>query len=204
MSASAARLFAFLQVAGFYRDMHLEAASLLPAGDARSWLDVGCGPGVLTRIAAERGYAAHGVDRDPEMIATAVRLAAERASAAKFEVADIEAALAGGVRYDVVSASSLLVVVADPAAALRRLISLAKPDGRVLVVEASPEMTRSRAFAAVLRRGFAHRAYMLQVWASARAGRALPRSTFDQPGLTANRRPMLDGLADAWIVEGAR
>ncbi len=204
MSASAARLFAFLQDAGFYRDMHLEAASLLTRGDGRSWLDVGCGPGVLTRIAAERGYAARGVDRDPEMIAAAVRLAAERGSAAKFEVSDIEAALAGGVRYDVVSASSLLVVLSDPAAALRRLVSLAKPDGRVLIIEASPEMTRARAFAAALRRGFAHRAYMVQVWASVRAGRALPRSTFDQPGLTASRRPMLDGLADAWIVEGAR
>jgi 2-polyprenyl-3-methyl-5-hydroxy-6-metoxy-1,4-benzoquinol methylase len=203
MSATAARLFAWLQDAAFYREMHLDAANLLPAGEGRSWLDVGCGPGVLTRLAAERGYAARGIDRDPEMIEAAVRLAAERVSPAKFAVADIEAAIEGEARYDVVSASSLLVVVPDPAAALRRLVSLAKPDGLVLVIEASRELTRARAFAAALSRGFAHRAYMLQVWATFRAGRTLPRSTFDQPGLAASRRPVLGGLADAWTVARA-
>jgi SAM-dependent methyltransferase len=205
MSAAAARLFAWLQDAAFYREMHLAAANLLPAADdRRNWLDVGCGPGVLTRIAGERGYAARGIDRDPDMIEAAVRLAAERRNPAKFAVSDIETAIADEARYDVVSASSLLVVVPEPAAALRRLVSLAKPDGLVLVVEASREMTRARAFSEALSRGFAHRAYMLQVWATFRSGRTLPHSTFDQPGLTASRHPVLGGLADAWIVKRAQ
>jgi SAM-dependent methyltransferase len=203
MSARAARLFAWVQDAAFYREMHLAAADLLPSGDRRAWLDVGCGPGVLTRIVAERGYAARGVDRDPDMIEAAVRLAAECRSPAKFAVSDVETALADEARYDVVSASSLLVVVPDPAATLRQLVSLAKPNGHALIIEASRELTRGRAFAEVLARGIVGRAYMLQVWAMFRSGRTLPHSTFDQPGLTASRHSILGGLVDAWIVVSA-
>jgi 2-polyprenyl-3-methyl-5-hydroxy-6-metoxy-1,4-benzoquinol methylase len=203
MSAGAARLFAWLQDAAFYREMHLTAAELLPGGDRRAWLDVGCGPGVLTRIAAERGYAARGVDHDSDMIEAAVRLAAERRNPAKFAVSNIEAERADEARYDVVSASSLLVVVADPATTLRQLVSLAKPNGQALIIEASRELTRERAFAEVLARGVADRAYMLQVWALFRSGRTLAHSTFDQPGLTARRHSILNGLVDAWIVGSA-
>ena len=203
MSVLAARLFAWLQDAAFYREAHLAAADLLPGGEGRTWLDIGCGPGVLTRIAADRGYAARGIDRAPEMIDTAVRLAAERNSRAEFAVSDLDGAIASEARYDVVSASSLLVVLPDPAAALRRLMSLAKPDGLALIIEASGELTPGRAFSEALRRGFGRRAYMLQVWAAFRSGRTLPRATFDQAGLAASRRPILGGLADAWIVKSA-
>jgi SAM-dependent methyltransferase len=203
MSAGAAWLFAWLQDAAFYHEMHLAAAELLPSGDQRAWLDVGCGPGVLTRIAAERGYAARGVDQDADMIEAAVRLAAERRSPAKFAVSDIETERADEARYDVVSGSSLLIVVPDPAATLRQLLSLAKPNGHVLIIEASRELTRGRAFAEVLARRIAGRAYILQVWAIFRSGRTLPHSIFDQPGLTAHRHSILGGLVDAWIVASA-
>jgi hypothetical protein len=44
---------------------------------------------------------------------------------------------------------------------------------------------------------------MLQVWALFRSGRTLAHSTFDQPGLTARRHSILNGLVDAWIVGSA-
>ncbi len=199
-----ARLFSWLQDAEFYRDMHLAAADMLADGDRGAWLDVGCGPGVLTRIAADKGYAARGIDRDPNMVEAARRLADERNSPAKFEVSDVATESGHNQRYDVVSASSLLVVLADPAAALGRLIALAKPGGSVLIIEATREMTRRRAFSAVCSGGLGRRAYMLQVWATFRAGRTLQDAVFDQAALRVTHRPLLDGLARASIIRRAR
>lgn len=203
MSASAARLFAWLQDAQFYRDMHVDAVTSMANGDGRAWLDIGCGPGLLTRIAANKGYAARGIDRDPDMIAVARRLSIERRIAAEFAISDLETESARGQSYDVVSASSLLVVLPDPQAALRHLIALTKPGGSVLVIEASNEMTRLNAFTKLVAGKLGHRGYMLQLWAMFRSGRTLSAQIFNQSGLRATHRPLLGGMANVWIVERA-
>jgi SAM-dependent methyltransferase len=204
MSTVAARLFTWIQDAEFYRAMHLGAADMLPYGGGLTWLDVGCGPGVLTRIAACKGYAARGIDRDPQMIKAARGLATERYSAAEFAVADIDVEVSTGQRYDVVSASSLLVVLPKPAEALLQLLNLTKPGGSVLIIEAAPELTRLRAAREFLSGQLGRRAYMLQIWATFRAGRALSCGVFDQPGAIATHRSLLNGLASAWVVGMAR
>ena len=201
MSSLAAVLFAHLQDAEFYQFMHKEAAATLPDGHGRTWLDAGCGPGGLTRIASDKGYAARGIDRDPLMIAAARRLAADRNSPSTFEVADIDTAAATGERFDVVSASSLLVVLPDPRKALLQLQGLAKPVGTVLIVEASRGLTSKRAACDILWRVHGRRAYMLQVWATVRSGRTLSDSIFDQPEMHVTRRPLLNGLANAWTIK---
>lgn len=198
MSAKAAFLFAWLQDAKFYRSMHLEAARMLPEGAGHTRLDVGCGPGLLTRIAAGRGYAARGIDRDPEMIRAARHLAAtEGKDTAEFEVSDLGEEADRRNLYDVVSASSLLVVLQDPAAALQQLIALAKPNGSIVIVEVSSKMTRTRAFRTILGGKLGNRAYMLQLWAMARAGRTLPDAVIDATGLKVTRQPLLKGMAQA-------
>ncbi len=200
---SVVALFAWLQGADFYRAMHAAAAALLPPGADRTWLDVGCGPGVLARIAAGRGYAARGVDRDARMIARAQEIARADGSAATFAVGDIETAGEAGERFDVVSASSLLVVLDNPAAGLRRLLALAKPGGVVLIIEASPRMSRLAALKLVLFGRLGRRSHMVLVWATARSSRALPESIFDQTNIRARRYPLLHGLANAWLVKRA-
>jgi ubiquinone/menaquinone biosynthesis C-methylase UbiE len=200
MSNLAAVLFTHLQDAEFYQRMHQEAAATLPDGQGRAWLDTGCGPGGLTRVASQKGYAARGIDRDPRMIGAARRLAANRNSPATFDVADLDTATATGERFDVVSASSLLVVLPDPKKALLQLQGLAKPGGAVLIVEASRGLTRTRAASEILSGRHGRRAYMLQVWATVRSGRTLPDSIFDQPE-TVRRLPLLNGLANAWIFK---
>lgn len=201
MSDFAARLFAWLQDADFYRAMHIGAADALPCGNRRTWLDVGCGPGLLTRIAADKGYAARGIDPDPRMIAAARRLAVKGNSSATFDVADIDAATRNGERFNVVSASSLLVVLPNPEQALLQLKALTKPGGSVLIVEASHEITRMRAALEILSGKLGRRAYMLQVWAMFRSGRALSDDIFYQSGPFAIRRTLLNGLAAAWTIE---
>ncbi len=201
MSSVGAHLFSWLHGADFYQQMHFEAARLMAHGSNQTWLDVGCGPGVLAHIAADRGYKVRGIDRNPAMINAARRAACKRRNLAAFEVADIENVCRGGERYDVVSASSLLVVMPDPATALKQLLDLTKPGGKVLVIEAAPEMTRLRAFSKVVSGGLGRRAYMLQLWAMLRAGRTLEDLVFDQPGLAVEHHPLLGGLARASTIE---
>jgi 2-polyprenyl-3-methyl-5-hydroxy-6-metoxy-1,4-benzoquinol methylase len=201
MSARAAKLFARVQDADFYREMHTTAVAALPSGEGRTWLDVGCGPGLLARTAADRGYTARGIDRDPDMIAAAVRLAAERKSPATFAAIDVEAEAASGRRYDVVSASSLLVVVPDARATLRCLEELVKPRGTVLILEATSAMTRGRALALALGGRLGRGAHMLVVWANARAGRALDEAVFQDSGLRGARTSLLGGMACSWSFE---
>lgn len=203
MTVMAARLFSWLQGAEFYRDMHRATVDMLGDGNRRTWLDVGCGPGVLARIAADKGYIARGIDRDPDMIEAARRLAAERDNTAEFDVSDIEAESVRDKSYDVVAASSLLVVLPAPAAALRQLTALTKPGGSVLIIEAAGEMTHKRAFSRVFSGDLGRRAYMLPVWAMFRAGRTLDDAAFDQPGLHVTHHPLLGGLARASTVERA-
>lgn len=201
MSTFAAHLFSWVQDAEFYRDLHRQAADLMHGGNGRSWLDVGCGPGVLTRIAADNGYRALGIDRNPQMITAARRLAMDRSNGAKFEVADIDAAMARGERYDVVSASSLLVVLPDPEAALLQLKTLTRPGGSVLIIEASSQLTRLRAASEILSGRLGRRAYMLQVWATFRAGRTFSDDIFDRVRLPATHRTLLNGLVNAWTFK---
>ena len=193
-------LFARLQAAAFYRGLHETAAGFagVAQGD-RTWLDVGCGPGVFARIAAARGFQVRGIDRDSGMIATAERLAVMHGMTIEFAVSDLADEVAEG-RHDVVSASSLVVVTPDPRETLQHLLVLAKPDGRVIVIEAAPAMTRGRALRHWLRGGLGSGGAMLLLWAMARSGRALPDATFDDPRWTATQHPALGGLANVWVL----
>jgi len=200
MSQRAAQLFTRLQDARFYREMHETAAALIPDGAGRTWLDIGCGPGLLARMAADKGYEAVGVDRDADMIEAARTIARARHSTAVFEVADIDAITARSTRYDVVSASSLLVVLPEPAAALRQLVALTKPGGTVLIVEAARGMSRLRALSMLLSGQLGSGGGMLLAWAGARAGNTLNEDIFRDPFWTATRHPLLKGMACAWTI----
>ncbi|MDE2578090.1 MAG: class I SAM-dependent methyltransferase [Hyphomicrobiales bacterium] len=197
-----ADLFTFLQDADFYRDMHETAARQLPPGDGRTWLDVGCGPGVLARIAAARGYSVRGIDCSEAMIGAAKRLAAERRVTVEFEVSDLKREFDRGRRYDVVSASSLLVVLPSPKAGLAQLMELVKPSGIVLVIEATERMSRLRALRMIATQRLGSRSYMLLAWSMGRSGRALPDTMFPEEPGSLPAVKLLDGLATARIMRG--
>lgn len=144
MSASASWMFDWIEGAPFYAETHREAIDLVPEGHGRSWLDVGCGPGLVARLAAERGYEALGVDRDPAMIQAARR----HETTARFEVADLSAL----PDADVVSAASLLIVVPDASATIDVLWRHVRPGGALLIVETTPRMTPENARALVRER----------------------------------------------------
>ena len=193
-------IFNYLHGAEFYRQFHREAAGLLPDGDGRTWLDVGCGPGVLSRKAALRGYRVRAVDRQRAMIDAAVRRSREFQPHIEFAVSDLDAEAARGTVYDVVSASSLLAVLPDRNAGLAKLAALAKPSGAILIVEASRRMTPANAISVLARRRLGARSGMLLIWALARRGRMPPPLGPLDPGLTISVTSLLYGLVEASVL----
>ncbi|MFC5959076.1 class I SAM-dependent methyltransferase [Streptomyces pratens] len=111
------------------------------AGRLRSWLperasdvlDLGCGTGSLSLLAAEQGHRVTGVDRSPAMVTLAREKLAGRD--AVFLVGDAAAPPTGERRYDVVLVRHVLWTLPDPGRALRHWRGLLRPGGRLVLVE---------------------------------------------------------------------
>ncbi|MBD0838084.1 class I SAM-dependent methyltransferase [Streptomyces sp. TRM68416] len=96
-------------------------------------LDLGCGTGSLSLLAAEQGHHVTGVDLSPAMVDLARAKLAGRD--AVFLVGDATAPPVGAQRYDVLLARHLLWALPDPARVLRRWRGLLRPGGRLVLVE---------------------------------------------------------------------
>ncbi|MFE0516639.1 class I SAM-dependent methyltransferase [Streptomyces sp. NPDC058964] len=96
-------------------------------------LDLGCGTGSLSLLAAERGHRVTGVDLSPPMVELArAKLAGRNAV---FLVGDAAAPPVGERRYDVVLVRHVLWTLPDPGRALRHWRGLLRPEGRLVLVE---------------------------------------------------------------------
>ena len=196
MSRLAARWFAWVQSSPAYRQLHLEAVHHLPPGQGRSWLDVGCGPGLMTRLAADHGYQAHGIDHDPAMIDAARRLS--RTDSCRFTVGDLTQPLP---QSDVVCAASLLCQLPDPEAGLELLWEAVRPGGTLLIIETAALMTPQRARTATASRDRRSR-QVLTAWARARQGRNLPAGLWaNLPEASVSAVPLLDGCVQAVFID---
>ncbi len=111
------------------------------ASRLRSWLparpsdvlDLGCGTGSLSLLAAEQGHRVTGVDRSPAMVALARAKLAGRDAA--FLVGDAAAPPVGEQRFDAVLVRHVLWALPDPGRALRHWRELLRPGGRLVLVE---------------------------------------------------------------------
>ncbi|KES06811.1 SAM-dependent methyltransferase [Streptomyces toyocaensis] len=120
------------------RDPEVRAAW---AARLRAWLpqrpgdvlDVGCGTGSLSLLAAEQGHRITGVDRSPAMVALAREKLAGRDAA--FLVGDAAAPPVGEERYDAVLVRHVLWTLPEPRRALRHWRDLLRPEGRLVLVE---------------------------------------------------------------------
>ncbi|MBG0856462.1 class I SAM-dependent methyltransferase [Streptomyces spinoverrucosus] len=107
----------------------------------RSWLpdaacdvlDLGCGTGSLSLLAAEQGHRVTGVDLSPAMVGLArAKLAGHDAV---FLLGDAAAPPVGERRFDVVLVRHVLWTLPDPGRALRHWRGLLRPGGRLVLVE---------------------------------------------------------------------
>ncbi len=102
----------------------------LPA-EPSDLLDLGCGTGSLSRLAVDAGHRVVGVDLTPGMVTQARAKCPE----ARFLVGDAAQPPVGAERFDVVLARHLLWTLPDPHAVLAHWVSLARPGGRLVLVE---------------------------------------------------------------------
>ncbi|WP_327716168.1 class I SAM-dependent methyltransferase [Streptomyces sp. NBC_00490] len=120
------------------RDPEVRAAwadrlrSWLP-GRACDILDLGCGTGSLSLLAAEQGHRVTGVDSSPAMVDLARAKLAGRDAA--FLVGDAATPPVGEQRFDVVLVRHVLWALPDPGRALRHWRELLRPGGRLVLVE---------------------------------------------------------------------
>ncbi|KUN92916.1 SAM-dependent methyltransferase [Streptomyces caeruleatus] len=111
------------------------------ASRLRSWLperacdvlDLGCGTGSLSLLAAEQGHRVTGVDRSPAMVDLARAKLAGRDAA--FLVGDAAVPPVGEERFDVVLVRHVLWTLPDPGRVLRHWRGLLRPQGRFVLVE---------------------------------------------------------------------
>lgn len=96
-------------------------------------LDLGCGTGSLSLLAAEQGHRVTGVDSSPAMIGLARAKLAGRDAA--FLVGDAATPPVGEQRYDVLLVRHVLWTLPDPARVLRHWRGLLRPGGRLVLVE---------------------------------------------------------------------
>ena len=99
-----------------------------------SLVELGCGPGWMTRFAARHGLRAEGYDIAPEMIAIARELAEREAPDAVFEVGDMEQ-LDLGHRFDACLVYDALHHSRRPDLVLGSAQRALRPGGRLLLVE---------------------------------------------------------------------
>ncbi|MGW5863998.1 methyltransferase domain-containing protein [Streptomyces sp. NPDC055239] len=96
-------------------------------------LDLGCGTGSLSLLAAERGHRVTAVDLSPNMVERArEKLAGHEAEVL---VGDAWEPPVEGRRFDVILARHVLWMVPDPAAVLRHWCGLLRPGGRLILIE---------------------------------------------------------------------
>lgn len=103
-------------------------------------LDVACGTGVVTRLAAERvglNGAVAGLDINPSMLAVARSVPSSGAAIEWHEASAESLPLADG-SFDVVLSSLGLQFVADKASALREMWRVLAPDGRLGIATVGP------------------------------------------------------------------
>ena len=201
MGALSALFFARVQAASFYRQLHREAVQLLPPGEGRTWLDVGCGPGLVARLAVERGYRATGIDIDPAMVRRATLEARRNASSAWFETASLAHLAERTRKADVVSAASLLAVIEDRPAAVRQLLQGVAQGGSLLLIEPSEKMTARAAADLRSRNALGRGAWVLSLWARTRVPRrAVGWDSTRVDGYDTQCHALLEGLVQAWTI----
>jgi 2-polyprenyl-3-methyl-5-hydroxy-6-metoxy-1,4-benzoquinol methylase len=193
-----ALFFRYLQGATFYREVFEKAVATVPAGEHQHWIDIGCGPGLLSRLAARKGYNAWGWDLSSSMVHTARRIAKKEESKAKYVVRGINDLTPKSAF--IVSAASLLPLLDDVSSALRTMWDAVQVGGYLLVIEPTDTM---RLFSRKeLRMITGKRAWLMQLWVKAREDNILdPRCWSDLPGGVVEQFYALNGQVGIWRIQ---
>ena len=193
-------LVTWLQGAEFYSSLHKQAVDTLPSGEGKTWVDLGCGPGLASRLAAEKLYDVTGIDTDISMIKSARRLNKWHGTKANFEVGDLT--YLTNKKVNVVSAASLLAVLDNKEDALNTMWESVLPEGHLLIIEPTELMNQENAKNLIKTGLPKKRISGLKMWAMARENRAIDPAIFDSIKATDKTTlELLGGLVEARIFK---
>lgn len=137
---------AFEEVAEAIHDMHIAIAQELAPQPGERWLDVGCGAGNLSELAAGAGAEVTGIDLSPRLIEVAKARAEAGSFAIDYRVGDAENLEVEDASFDVVSSSVGMIFAPDHAAAARELARVTRAGGRLGFSAWTPEGTVGEMF----------------------------------------------------------
>jgi 2-polyprenyl-3-methyl-5-hydroxy-6-metoxy-1,4-benzoquinol methylase len=124
--------------AQYWGDATLDLLQRAGIGPAMRLLDLGCGPGDVSLLAATlvgSSGSVVGIDRSAEAIAAATaRAKAAGITQIQFEVANLDE-YGSAQPFDAIVGRFVLLYQADPAATLRRLLRVLRPEGVVAFLE---------------------------------------------------------------------
>lgn len=194
------QIFKQLQAANFYQKIHSDAVQMVNYSKGNTWLDVGCGPGILSIMASLNGYKVRGIDRSEPMINAAKAFSKVLNKEIEFLNSDLEKECELKNQYDIVSASSLICVMDTPSEGLRQLQSLVKPNGALLIIEATPQMNFWKALKIWLSGQLGKNGFMLLLWSFARSGRAIDPKIFTKYGGYIETHYWLENMVAAYLI----
>ena len=114
-------------------------------------LDVACGTGVVAVTVARRGAKVQGLDLSPVLLEDAHRNAGVAGVSVEFREGDAEALPYGDASFDVVLSQFGHMFAPRPEVAIREMLRVLKPGGRIAFSTWPPELMIGRMFALVAR-----------------------------------------------------
>lgn len=194
-----ARFFKWLQEQKFYANIHREASAPL-SREGGAWYDIGCGPGILTRIADELSFQSTGFDSSPDMIL----MANKTHHHLRFVQMSLSELIQSNYpKAQVVSASSFIFVLPESSNGLNELWSLVAPEGCLLLIETTSKMSLINAIKWIIKNRQIELG--LLIWGYVRGGYSIEQDI--EVWLTKNphngvqRQEHLNGLVKSWIVK---
>ena len=172
-------LFWYLQAQPFYQSIHRSAIDVadLKVSTEIQWADIGCGIGLMSRVAYDQGYRdISSYDLEHDMIRWA-KFINRKNSFLTYEQKDI---MDLNQKFDVISATSLLSVVPERSVVLEKLISLLKNrDSKLILIEPTEKMHVKNVWRLLGNLKELYYYKMLFVWARARQGKAVDEAIFN-------------------------
>jgi ubiquinone/menaquinone biosynthesis C-methylase UbiE len=120
-------------------DVHHAVVETVGAAQGKRWLDVACGTGGVTELAARAGADVIGIDLAPALIETARRRATEKGLEIDYRVGDAENLDVEDGSIDVVTSTFGVMFAPDQPRAAAELDRVTRPGGKLVLSPWRPE-----------------------------------------------------------------
>ena len=129
----------FEVVAETIADVHRDVVEAAGDADGKRWLDVACGTGGVTELAAVAGADVTGIDLAPALIETAKERAAAKGLDIDYRVGDAENLEVEDAGFDVVTSTFGVMFAPDQPRAAAELVRVTRPGGTLALSTWRPD-----------------------------------------------------------------